>query len=454
MGGTNQETWKQPPASLNVVWPTDCTKRSGPTLEEQKAHMRETRARVANAIAASGHPVPQWPEVGQSVKWDFPRHSRVGEEPVSLSRQASPPPSWRIPIHYQTFLPVDIPLTPTRRGRGIIAQNTSSLQDSPLSSFSTRPRSKSHQSPAENSGLVKSMMHAALTPQFPNTKPLEPFGTLRAQDGLPVHVDSSIFNPRVFVVELPEPVFQRTPPIAPRAMLEQLSHMNVPRQFNRARMDSAATSSSHRSYETARSRARGCSATTTGSHHSFEPKLTDCSDCTEPGETFKTAPTHIPPLSPPSVAQKQSSTDKDTTATHQGTEPPASEVEFRYKFDPKFDPTLPPPPGFERHLATNPTQYIPPALCFENSSVDFIDTTGTWTYSKIWVSEEERLRINFTRMQEKAHHTNMDKSPFFPRNVSEYAALLAEKKATEAERIRKRIQHNEETVRDEFPSLE
>ncbi|ROV97102.1 hypothetical protein VMCG_07459 [Cytospora schulzeri] len=445
MGRTNQEIWKQPPVSLNVEWPTDRFKKPGPTLEEQKARMRETRAKVANAIVASGHPAPNWPEVGQPVDWSSTRHTSPGKGLANMTSgfggQTSSPSSSRIPLRYQTSTPVPNIRTPMRLGPGIIKPTTSSLQCSPLSPFPTRPRSKSHQSD-DTCRFINLMRFSGPPHHHPKPQPVGPSMASRTQNGLPDGIDPSIFNPRVFVVELPDPVFRRTPPIAPRAMLEQMQTMSAPRQSGRARMDSGATATtSHRSYETAPTRARGYSSTTMGSQQSFEPTG---NDFTGPEESFKTALTHITPQTPPSAAQDCSSAAMNTD-THQGLDVPESESDNDFN----IARNIPPPPGFEPHHASEPAKIIPPPPGFETSFADFDEATATWSYSKIWVSEEERLRINFARMQEKAYHSSLDKSPFLPQTASEYAALLAEKKAAEAKRIRKRIQHSEEHRHDE-----
>lgn len=451
MGRANQETWKQPPVSLIVEWPTDCAKQAGPNFEEQKARMRETRAVVINAIAASGYPVPYWPEVGRPVNWCVSQHLSAGEGVVNVNGQANRPASHtsRVPLRYQASNAITTPRTPQEQvPRGIAS---SSFQNPSTSSLPTRPRSKSHQS--GNTSLVKAMMDAARTPdQCLNTQPLVPSWFLQAHNDLPVGIDSSIFNPRVFVGELPDHIFQRTPPTAPRAMLEQIS--KIQRQNKRTRKDSDATvSTSQQSYETARSRGRGCSTTTLGSHHSCESQPADSSDFAEPRESSKTALAHISPPNPPIVEHGYSSTGVDTTTIYQDVDGPASEFKNNYQ----LAQSIPPPPepyDLDEYHDSESAPFPPPSLDFENSVVDFIDTTGTWTYSKIWVSEEERLRIKFMRIQENAHHASLDKSPFFPQNVSEYAALLAEKKTTEAERIRKKIPNDGETVRTQLRSID
>ena len=245
-------------------------------------------------------------------------------------------------------------------------------------------------------------------------------------------LDSSIFNPRVFVVELPDHVFQRTPPTAPRAMLEQMSHLNGPQQSRLGRRNSEATATSHRSYDSAGSRARAYSSATTNTHHSFEPVLPDCDDCTEPPESLEDSTAHVVSMASPKMVQEYFP-ETMTIGTHQYINPPSS---------------LGSPLGFESHQCPKPAQIIPPPPGFENALADFEASTGTWSYSKIWISEEERLRMNFSRMQERAHHAGLDKSPFLPQSVGEYAALLAEKKAAAAKSMRKKIQHSEEATQN------
>ncbi|ROW00551.1 hypothetical protein VSDG_03234 [Cytospora chrysosperma] len=183
-----------------------------------------------------------------------------------------------------------------------------------------------------------------------------------------------------------------------------------------------------------------------GSQQSFEPTG---NECTEPSESFETVLAHTAPQIPPKVVQEYSPAAVNMV-THQG----RGTAYYEPDNDSKPPRHIPPPPGFEFYHASRAIQRIPPPPGFENYIPDFDAATGTWSYSKIWVSEEERLRINFARMQENAHHTSLDRSPFFPQTPSEYAALLAEKKAAEAKRIRKRIQHSEETVQHRHDEVE
>ncbi|KKY31788.1 hypothetical protein UCDDA912_g08255 [Diaporthe ampelina] len=102
------------------------------------------------------------------------------------------------------------------------------------------------------------------------------------------------------------------------------------------------------------------------------------------------------------------------------------------------------PPDFEPHKTIQHGTTPRPGSGVLGSETDFMN--GSWSQSRIWFSEEERLRLNFARMQERAHHLGWDKSPFLPETVGEYAALLAERKAAEAKRIRKKIQQNEKAA--------
>ncbi|KUI73572.1 hypothetical protein VM1G_09522 [Cytospora mali] len=419
MGRTNQELWKQPPASLNVEWPTDSSLHQGPTVEEQKARIRETRAKVANAIAASGSPVPIWPDVGKPVNWNFSQHTSLGEGTTDLHSaaggQASRPSSSRIPLRYQTSTPVPKARYPIRRRQGTSGQTSNSVQSSPLSCFPLRPRARTQENIPTNSFAKILEAHDVLE----GPKSFDLSNTFGVQIDLPDNIDPSLVNPHVFVVELPNPVFLRTPPTAPRAMRQRIASMSVPRQSGRARMNSETTTTTHRSYETAATRPRGDSSITINSHHSFEP-----------GESFKTPTTHISPIALTDPTQGSSSMAL-ICVNHQGHNTPCR---------------VGSPSGLRSHSATKPALDIVSPPGFENPNPEFDDHAGSWSYSKDSISEEERLRTNFARLQEMASHIEMDKSPFLPKTVIEYAALLAEREAAEAKRARKRIQYTEEVV--------
>ncbi|KUI61418.1 hypothetical protein VP1G_08600 [Cytospora mali] len=419
MARTNQELWKQPPASLNVEWPTDSSLHQGPTFEEQKARMRETRAKLSNAIAASGFPVPIWPDVGKPVNWNFSQHTSVGEGTTDVHSaaggHASQPSLSRIPLRYQTSTPVPKARYPIRRGQGTGGQTSNSVQSSPLSRFPLRPRARTQENTPTDSFAKILGVHDVL--EDPRSFDLsKSFGV---QIDLPDNIDPSIANPHVFVVELPDPVFLRTPPTAPRAMRERIASMSVSQQSGRARMNSEATATTNQSYETAATRPRGDSSITINSHNSFEP-----------GESFKTPMTHISPMALTNSAQGPSSMAL-TCLNRQGHDTSCS---------------IGSPSDFRSHSATKTALDIVSPPGFENSYTEFGDYAGSWTYSKDWISEEERLRTNFVRLQEMAYHIDMDRSPFLPKTVIEYAALLAEKKDAEAKRARKRIQYTEEAV--------
>lgn len=410
MGGFNHDTWKQPPASLSVEWPTKSAFKDGPSLEEQKARMRETRTKVSSAIVESGFTVPRWPEVGQQVKWNPPKTS-LGDGLANLNCHRDTQSSSvanRIPRRYQsstrdrdTRLPV--PSTPNEKDRSSTDQ-----YDSPLLQLIGRRRDRLQQS--EN-----------------NT----PDNTLPAQDasGLPNYIDPSIFNPRVNVVELPDHMFLRPPPAAPRAMLEHISSQDRRLRFGRPRRHSEVTEASLDSVITRR--ARGYSSATSDTHHSFGQTLSDCGDEHDCTCVLDSSEIDIPDrrLETPKQARAQSS------ATFK--------AESRHILD--TPRVIGPPPGFEPHRTTHEgTTPRPGSGVFDS---DYDHMSGSWSQSRSWFSEKERLRLNFARMQEKAHHLGWDTSPFLPETVGEYAALLAERKAAEAKRIHKRIQQNEKATR-------
>jgi len=66
-------------------------------------------------------------------------------------------------------------------------------------------------------------------------------------------------------------------------------------------------------------------------------------------------------------------------------------------------------------------------------------SSGTWTNSKTWVSGEEQLRHAYSRVRTQAAHIGVDKSPFLPQNVREYAGFEADKKHKDALKLRKKI---------------
>ncbi|KAI3390873.1 hypothetical protein diail_8462 [Diaporthe ilicicola] len=406
MGKLNQDTWMQPPASLSVEWPTKSAFKDGPSLEEQKARMRETRTKVSNAIAASGYNVPQWPEVGQQVDWNPPKTS-LGNGLNGLTTHPggqSSSVAHHIPRRYQSSTADANARAFFRSVADEEGQSLTDQHESPLSRPVIRRRERSQQSEKTTPGKK-----------------------LPTQDdcGLRHPIDPSIFNPRINLVELPDHMFMRTPPAAPRAMLEHLSSQDRSLRSGRSRRHSEATATSFDSAKTRR--VRGYSSATSDTHHSFEPTLSDCNDehdCTDVYDTSKRDITHLDAKTANFARAHSSATVK--TNTHQILDTPR---------------VIGPPPGFEPHKPVN--QHITPRPGFDNSDSEAKNAKGVWSQSRIWFSEEERLRINFARMQEKAHHLGWDKSPFLPETVGEYAALLAERKAAEAKRIRKKIQQNE-----------
>lgn len=470
MGGLNQDTWKQPPASLSVEWPTKSTFKDGPSLEEQKARMRETRTKVSNAIASSGFAVPRWPEIGQQVKWHPPKTSRGDglSNLTSHQEEQSSSIANRIPLRYQSSTTDGGARSPvlselSEEGRTLIAQH-----DSLISQLIGRRRDRLRQ--PENT---------------------TPGNTLTAQDdvGIRGFIDPSIFNPRINVVHLPDLTFLRPPPAAPRAMLEHMSSQDRPSRFGQpgsgrnpsphpspspspspnphnitsggrpgntqntfkigsstnegdvgcrqARFAGArgprrrleATETSFDSVNTRR--ARGYFSATSGAHHSFEPTFLDCGD-----EYGGTAVYNSPGID---------ITDRSLETPNQEWAQPSAtfKAESRHILD--TPRVVGPPPGFEPHDTIHRGTTPRPGSSVVDSESDYMN--GRWSQSLIWYSEEERLRLNFSRMQERAHHLGLDKSPFLPESVRDYAALLAERKAAEVKRIRKKIQQNERAAR-------
>lgn len=411
MGGLNQDTWKQPPASLSVEWPTKSTFKDGPSLEEQKARMRETRTKVSNAIAASGFAVPRWPEVGQQVKWNPPK-MLLGDGLTDLTShrdEQSSSAANHIPRRYQSSTTdggtrSPIRSAPSEEGRSSIDQH-----DSPLLQLIGRRRDRLRQPGNTTPGNMSA-----------------------AQDdiGIRGYIDPSIFNPRINVVELPDNTFRRPPPAAPRAMLEHVSSQDRPLRFGRPRRHSEATETSFDSVNTRR--ARGYSSATSDTHHSFEPTVLDCGD--EHGCTGVYDSPNID-ITDRSLATWNRGRDQSSAAF---------KAEARHILD--TPRVIGPPPGFEPHNTIHQDTTPRPGYGVLDLESDRMD--GSWSQSRIWYSEHERLRLNFARMQEKAHHLGLDKSPFLPETVGEYAAVLAERRAAEAERIRKKIQQNQRVARN------
>ncbi|POS71786.1 hypothetical protein DHEL01_v209818 [Diaporthe helianthi] len=414
MGGLNHETWRQPPASLNVEWPTLSAFKDGPSLEEQKYRMRETREKVRQVITASGFIAPPWPEVGQQVKWTSTNTS-LGDGLANLTSRwdgQSSSTANGIPLRFQTSIADRTNQTPVRSIPSEEDRSSVDQHESPLLQLLGRRRERSQQPQSNNPN---------------NTPNLLSSGGIRNY-----HIDPSIFNPRIYVVELPDHMFLRTPPAAPRAMLKQMSSAGHPLRCGRPRRQSDTTETSIGSDNTRH--ARGYSSSTNDTHHTIEPSLLDCTyehECTSVcGSSEITI--NDKGLKAPSRSRKQSSAATLKADSLHVLDTPR---------------VIRPPPGFEPHktpahgtIAQLSPSVIPP---------DYDHTPGGWSQSRIWFSEEERLRLNFARMQEKAHHLGLDKSPFLPETVGEYAALLAERKAAEAKRIRKKIQQNEREARSQ-----
>ncbi|KAH6847856.1 hypothetical protein B0I37DRAFT_431713 [Chaetomium sp. MPI-CAGE-AT-0009] len=65
----------------------------------------------------------------------------------------------------------------------------------------------------------------------------------------------------------------------------------------------------------------------------------------------------------------------------------------------------------------------------------------------VWLSDEERLRVAFTRARTSAEKVDLDRSPFFPRTLAEYAGLKAGMLEAKTARLRVKIEEKEMTLR-------
>lgn len=66
-----------------------------------------------------------------------------------------------------------------------------------------------------------------------------------------------------------------------------------------------------------------------------------------------------------------------------------------------------------------------------------------WAPRKVWVSDEERFRVNFKRIKNTAEKMGLDKSPFFPKTAAELAGLRAETLEAAARKLRAKIDEKE-----------
>ncbi|KAF3765491.1 hypothetical protein M406DRAFT_329397 [Cryphonectria parasitica EP155] len=74
---------------------------------------------------------------------------------------------------------------------------------------------------------------------------------------------------------------------------------------------------------------------------------------------------------------------------------------------------------------------------------------GSWTNSTTWISEEEKLRVDFARMKEAAGHLGLRKSPYFPRNISEYVEARNHAILRKARLLKESIRGREAAMRPE-----
>ncbi|KAL2180081.1 uncharacterized protein P884DRAFT_327877 [Thermothelomyces heterothallicus CBS 202.75] len=65
----------------------------------------------------------------------------------------------------------------------------------------------------------------------------------------------------------------------------------------------------------------------------------------------------------------------------------------------------------------------------------------------VWLSDEERLRVAFRRARASAEKVDLDRSPFFPRTVAEYAGLKADMLVARAVRLRAKVRERERMLR-------
>jgi hypothetical protein len=65
----------------------------------------------------------------------------------------------------------------------------------------------------------------------------------------------------------------------------------------------------------------------------------------------------------------------------------------------------------------------------------------------VWISGEERLRVAFRRAKASAERVDLDKSPFFPKTVAEYAGLKADGLEAKAARLRGQVEERERVLR-------
>jgi hypothetical protein len=66
-----------------------------------------------------------------------------------------------------------------------------------------------------------------------------------------------------------------------------------------------------------------------------------------------------------------------------------------------------------------------------------------WGPRKLWVSDEEKFRVNFKRIRTKAEKIGLNKSPFFPTTAAELAGLKAETLEAGVRKLRAKIEEKE-----------
>jgi hypothetical protein len=372
--------------------------------------MRETRAKVSNAITASGFPAPQWPEVGQQVKWTLAQTS-LGGGLANLSshrggRSSSAASS--MALRFQSSISGRIAHSPQRRATNEEVGSSVEQHESPLLDSLRRQREVQRLQLSEYANSSDTILHSP------------------GPGDLSFPVDPSIFNPGIHVVKLPDYSFLRTPPVAPRAMLEDVSSVNRPPQGGRSHRYSDATETSFHSANACW--ARRYSSSTSDTHNIFEPNVLDSAHDHEYTIVCGGSEVDI--------------TEKSLRAPIRARPKASTVADSRQVLDTPRIIRLPTRVAHDKTINQGPTQQ--PSCWFSEPECD--NSYGSWSQSRIWFSKEERLRLNFARMQEKAHHLGLDKSPFLPETVGEYAALLAERKAAEAKRIRKKIQLNEKAA--------
>lgn len=81
------------------------------------------------------------------------------------------------------------------------------------------------------------------------------------------------------------------------------------------------------------------------------------------------------------------------------------------------------------------------------------DAYGNWTNSKIWISEQETVRMSFARMQESTRKNGFGHSPALPQNVGQYGTYLVECKAAKIRALQRKIASKEAAANHQRPAV-